>query len=63
MTEQLNNNNTMLNRVTTQPSNSTPTGASKRTEITGPHKNLHMTVHRSILHHSPKVETSRVSID
>ena len=63
-TEQLNNNNnTMLNTVTTRPSNSTLTGASERTEITCPHKNLHMTVHRSILHHSPKVETTQASTD
>lgn len=44
--------------VTMWSSNSTPRYILQRNENLGPHKNLHMVVHNSIIHKSQKVETT-----
>lgn len=50
-------------RGTIWPNSSTLRYMSKRMENTGPHKNLYMNAHCSMIHNSPKVETAQVSIN
>lgn len=50
-------------RVTIWTTNSTPRYIPKRNENISSHKNLYITIHRSIIYNGPKVETTQISID